>query len=99
MELLPKELAEKLPRLSQVKDIDKCTAHIKYFLPDFSWTWYAAAYDGRDILWGLVDGFELEYGTFALSELRAMRGKIGCAMERDLYFEPRPLKEIYEQCE
>jgi Protein of unknown function (DUF2958) len=48
----------------------------------------------QDVLFfGLVDGLEEEYGYFLLSEIEAVRGPLGLAIERDLYWTPRPLKE------
>lgn len=53
-----------------------------------------AAAKVKDILfYGLVDGFEREYGYFALSELRAVTGPEDLQIERDLYWTPRPLSE------
>ena len=52
-------------------------AHVKFFTPDGSWTWYASEFDGDDLFYGLVDGFELEYGYFRLSELQEAQGPWG----------------------
>ena len=67
---------------------------VKFFYPDFSWSWYGIEFDGDDLFFGLVDGFERELGYFRLSELMANRGKLGCEIERDRYFTPRPLSEL-----
>jgi hypothetical protein len=53
-------------------------------------------FDGDDILFGLVIGFEIELGYFSLSELQAVRGHWGLPIERDLYFEPKTLRELKE---
>ena len=42
---------------------------------------------------GLAGDFP-ELGYFSLSELKNNRGKLGCSIERDLYFLPKPLSEI-----
>lgn len=60
----------------------------KFFTPDSSWTWYVVEYDGEDLCFGLVLGFETEWGYFRISELEGARGPMGLAIERDLYFEP-----------
>ena len=52
-------------------------AIVKFFTPDSSWTWYASEFDGDDLFYGLVDGFELEYGYFRLSELAGGAGPLG----------------------
>ena len=67
---------------------------VKYFTPDSNWTWYASEFDGEDILFGLVSGFEVELGYFSLSELESVRGPYGLPIERDLYFEPKTIREL-----
>jgi hypothetical protein len=67
---------------------------VKFFYPGFSWTWYAVEFDGDDLFFGLVDGFEKELGYFRLSELRENRGKLGMEIERDRFFTPCPLREL-----
>ena len=71
-------------------------ALVKYFTPDSSWTWYASEFDGEDLFFGLVDGFETELGYFSLSELKQARGSLGLPIERDLYYQPKTLKELIE---
>jgi hypothetical protein len=46
---------------------------------------------------GLVNGFELELGTFSLNELSSFRGGLGLGVERDLYFKPMTLKQLQEK--
>ena len=53
-------------------------------------------FDGEDIFFGLVSGFELELGYFSLSELESVRGPLGLPIERDLYFEPKTLQDLFE---
>ena len=69
-------------------------AHVKFFTPDSSWTWWATEFDGEDTFFGLVDGHEREFGYFNLSELEAARGPMGLAVERDLYWRPKRFEEI-----
>lgn len=59
---------------------------VKFFTPTSSWTWYATEFDGEDMFFGLVDGFEKEFGYFSLSELESIDGPHGVGIERDLYF-------------
>jgi hypothetical protein len=70
---------------------------VKFCYPDFGWTWYGIEFDGEDIFFGLVDGFELEFGTFSLSELLANRGTLRCEIERDLYFTPKRVSELFPE--
>jgi hypothetical protein len=101
MELLDEETRVKLPPLySQEDKGEEAIAHVKFFTPAGSWTWYASEFDGEDLLFGLVAGFELEYGYFSLSELEEVRGPMGLPIERDLYYKPktlRKIKELHEQ--
>jgi hypothetical protein len=95
MQLLTKEIRRKLPPLgSQDGRGDKAVAHVKFFTPDSSWTWYATEFDGQDTFFGLVEGQEKELGYFSLSELQNARGPMGLAIERDLHWTPKTLEEI-----
>ena len=96
MKLLTKELEAKLPPLHSTEDGGKdIMAVVKFFTPDASWTWYATEYDPKErVFFGLVDGFEKELGYFSLDELESVRGALGLAIERDLYFEPTKLKDL-----
>jgi len=44
--------------------------------------------DGDWLFYGLVDGFEKEWGYFSLKELESVRGPLGLGIERDIYFKP-----------
>ncbi|KUO18408.1 DUF2958 domain-containing protein [Streptomyces dysideae] len=93
MKLLTKELKRKLPGFNIARH--EAVAVAKFFTPWSNWTWYAAEYDpATRTFWGLVDGFGKEYGCFSLDELEQVRGPHGLRIERDLYFEPTPLKEL-----
>jgi DUF2958 family protein len=95
MKLMTQEIRKKLPPLdSQDGEGGKAVAWAKYFTPDSSWTWYAVLFDGKDLFFGLVDGQERELGYFSLSELQSVRGPMGLAIERDLYWKPKTLEEI-----
>ena len=63
-------------------------------MPRTGWTWYVTEFDGEDSFFGYVVGFEKELGYFSLSELQGIRGALGLPVERDLYFEPKPLSEV-----
>ena len=97
MDLLPPDIAKALPAIGESVDSAEAIARVKFFTPDSSWTWYAAEFDGDDIFWGLVDGLELEFGAFRLSELAEARGPWNLPIERDLAFTPQPLSELYEE--
>ena len=86
MELLTEELRSKLPPLYSQENNPDSLVICKFFYPDFSWTWYAIEYDGKDTFFGYVAGFECELGYFSLSELLNNRGALGQPIERDIYF-------------
>ena len=104
MKLFTKELRKKLPPLySQDGKGGRAMAHVKYFCPSSSWSWYIT--EGEPVLdeqsieldfrfFGLVDGHEKELGYVLLSELEEVRGPMGLPIERDLYWEPKTLQEI-----
>jgi len=95
MELLTKEILKKLPKIySQENKGLNAVAVVKFFTPDSNWTWYATEFDGEDLFFGLVDGFEKELGYFSLSELKSVKGALGLPIERDIYFKPKTLKEL-----
>ena len=95
MILLTKALKKALPPLYANKSIgNEAKVVVKFFTPDSNWTWYATEFDGEDIFYGLVDGFEMELGYFSLSELKSVRGPFGLPIERDRYFTPISLKEL-----
>ena len=95
MKLLTKEIGSKIPNLyGQEGKGEDAVAYIKFFLPGTRWTWHATEFNGKDTFFGWVKSgispdFD-EFGYFSLSELREVN------VERDLYFEPTPLKEIIE---
>jgi len=95
MLLLTKEIIKKIPRLYEQEDkgLD-AIVHVKFFTTWSNWTWYATEFDGEDIFFGLVDGFEKEFGYFSLSELESINGPLGLKIERDLYFKPTKVKEL-----
>ena len=97
-ELLPETVRAHIPMLSAVAEqsIDELEVVCKWFYPDFGWTWYVIAWVEEDVFFGFVDGDYPELGDFSLRELLETRGKFGCAVERDLWFSPQPLKPIYD---
>jgi hypothetical protein len=94
MKLLTEELLQKLPPLYATEQEKDPLVWAKFFYPDFSWTWYAIEFDGKDTVFGLVDGDFPELGYFSLSDLVSTRGTRGCPIERDLFFEPCRLSAL-----
>ncbi len=93
-QLLPDEIRSRLPRPGAIKGEPDPMVWVKFFYPDFEWTWYATEFDGEDTFYGVVDGVEREFGCFTLSELLETRGTMGCEIERDLSFTPKRVSEL-----
>lgn len=95
--LLTPEIRERLPKLYATENDKDPVVQVKFFSPWMNWTWYAVEFDGKDIFFGLVEGFATEWGYFSLSEIQAGRGPFGVPIvERDLYFRPAPISEVTE---
>lgn len=87
---------EKLPPLysGEKKGLD-AIAQVKFFTPYSNWSWYASEFDGDDIFFRLIVGFEVELGYFSFKELKEARVPTGLLIERELYFQPNPLQELW----
>ncbi|MEL6396620.1 MAG: DUF2958 domain-containing protein [Planctomycetota bacterium] len=97
--LLTADLRRRLPSLYSTDGKPDALVQAKFFTPWTSWTWYAVEFDGEDLFFGLVEGHELELGYFSLEELESIRGPGGLKIERDLYFEPTPLRDLQDTIE
>jgi len=92
MKLITKEIEQRLQKAplystdgQRVKKVI-----VKFFTPDSNWTWYAVEGEKQGDDWrffGLVDGFEKEWGYFTLSELQSAKGPLGLSIERDKFFD------------
>ena len=92
MQLMTKEIEQKLPKIRSTGDSDPSDIDVvvKFFTPWSNWTWYATAgekmEDGDWIFYGLVEGFETELGQWRLSDLQSITGPLGLKIERDKGF-------------
>lgn len=99
MELITKEISEKAQQqYLQGSDMDQMIV-AKFFDPQGSWSWYLMNQSPKetDYLWGIVNGFEVEMGSFSLQELQEFTGRFGLKIERDLFFKPITAKELWER--
>ena len=98
MQLMTQEIAEQLKnQFPMGSDMEQLVV-VKFFDPCGSWSWFAMNMDeDGDYIWGVVRGFEIEMGSFSLSELQEYKGRLGIGIERDLYFKPIPAKELWER--
>jgi hypothetical protein len=98
MMLLTKANREALKPLYATDGDDDAKYPVKFFTPDGSATWFAKEFDGVDLFFGYVDlGLGMgcaELGYFSLSELQAVRGKMGLSVERDRHYTPKTLDEL-----
>ena len=110
MKLLTKEIHERLiknGRLRQQMAESNAPAEpdfppvVKLFTPDAGATWLLSEIDPDDAdrCFGLCDlGLGMpELGYVSLSELAALRGKLGLPVERDLYFTPTKSLSAYAE--
>ena len=96
MELLPKEIADRLPPLySQEHETDPMVM-CKFFHPLSNMTWYATegSAEGDDFIFlGWTHSDFPELGYFSLSEMQAVQ-VMGLGIERDEHFTPMKLSEV-----
>jgi hypothetical protein len=95
--LLTEDLRKQLPKLYATENTptDEKIAVVKFFCPYSGLRWYAVEFDGTDTFFGLVEGWETEWGYFSLGELAAVTTQNGVpAVERDLYYSPKAIKDI-----
>lgn len=94
MALLTEEIRGKLPSLYSTEREQDPTVWLKFFIPIAGWTWYVIEYDGEDLFYGFVIGFEKELGYFRLSELEGVGVELGIHVERDEHFQPTRLSQV-----
>ena len=101
--LITKEIEKALHKLYSQENVDDPIVVAKWFSPYSNWRWFAIEFDGEDIFFGLVQGFETELGNFSKSELENLTFGSGRfevpAIERDLSWQPKKLSEVRESLE
>ena len=92
MKLLTEQIKSKLPALgsTEMTPCDDKVFVCKFFNPMGDWTWLVAEgeeqEDGDWMFFGLVEGFEKEWGYFGLRELESVDVGFGLGIERDICF-------------
>jgi hypothetical protein len=95
MVLLTKDVESKLPALYSQEHNPEPMALVRFYDSLGDWSWYASEYDGKDLFFGLVLGFERELGYFSLSEFEQVNRDAGYErIKRDPDFKPTKLSEI-----
>ena len=97
MKLLTKELQTELEKAFETKDDgSNPIALARFFNAEGAGTWYAMDYNKEDeVFFGVAEITEPEFGYFSKQELEEYRGRFGLGIERDLYFKPTPIFDIY----
>jgi len=105
MQLLTKKITEMAHKqYPKGSDFDQMVV-AKFFDAFGSWSWYLMNIDPADddYCWGIVKGFEVEMGSFLMSELKSLKvkpceqGNLVLRIERDLYFKPTKAKVIWDK--
>lgn len=89
--MMTKEILDKVPRLyEQDGKGDDAIIYAHYFSCWSNWDWYMLEYDpDTGEAFGIVKGFETEYGYFSLREFEELnRGRGIEIVERDIYWSP-----------
>ena len=70
----------------------------KYFNPAGKGTWYLMNTEPKsDYAWGIVNLFDIEMGSFTISELESIKLPFGLGIERDTLFEPMKAKDVWDK--
>ena len=95
-QLITPVLKSRFLELGSQNDTDNPIIVAKYFNPMGSATWYAIEYiPEQEVCYGYVTGMAYdEFGYFSIQELQAIRLPLGLKIERDLYFEETPFKDL-----
>jgi len=102
MKLFTKEIEQQLQAQYQQGSSMEQMVVCKIFNPYGAGTWYVMNQDPEDpdYLWGIADIFEPETGSYSKSDLEQLRINIGgfqLALELDLYWSPKPAREVWEE--
>ena|ERR1041385_2605772 len=87
-----------VPTLGTQDKSDNPILFVKLFDPTGSWTWFLSEWNPRDqdSCFGLVHGFEKEWGYISLAELAVVPGAMGIGIEIDMHWIPRRASEVDE---
>ena len=97
MKLLIKALLKRFEKIGNQDDSNDPIVIAKFFNPIGNGTWYATEYNPKTrTFFGYVSIYgdhNDEWGFFSLDELESVR-TFGLGIERDLYFEEKPISKI-----
>ena len=100
MKLLTQEIIKKLPVLYSQENVADPVCSLKCFTPDSSFTWFilegSEQEDGDWLFFSKVSSHlcpDGELGYVLLSQLEEVRGSLGLPVERDLYWQAKPISQ------
>ena len=100
MKLLTNEIKKTLPPLYSQENVADPICNLKFFTPDAGWTWLilegGEQEDGDWLFFAKVISPmcpEGELGYVLLSQLEQVKGSLGLPLERDLWWEDKPLSQ------
>lgn len=100
MKLFTKEVDKQLfAQYPKGSDLENQMVVAKIFNPYGRGVWYLLNSDPEDpdYIWAIVDLFEPDMGSVSRSELQTVKvPPFGLGLERDIYFTPKPAKEVWE---
>jgi hypothetical protein len=101
MQLMTDELKQRFGEVGSQEHVSDPVVIAKFFNPCGAGTWFATEYDPtRNHCFGYVSIFgdwNDEWGYFSLDELEAYRGPFGLGIERDLYWEEKPMSQAVKE--
>lgn len=97
--LLTQEIRKKLPPLYSQDKVKDPIVQAVFFNPTGSGYWLATEFDGEDTFFGFAEIHAGcgELGYFSLSELESIRVRGGLKIERDAWWDPKPLSEAKKE--
>ena len=102
MKLFTKAILNKIPTLEATAEtsIEDGVVICKFFNPAGAGTWYLTAYNpDQKLAFGFVtlgDPDMAELGYISITELESIKLPMGLSIERDMHFDPMPLKEVMD---
>lgn len=93
-QLMPRAVANKIPKLYSTEKDEDPIVWVKYFSPYGRGEWYITEFDGRDTMFGWADLGHGELGYISLKELEGAERNGLPLVERDLSWRPKPLSKV-----
>jgi hypothetical protein len=95
-QLITPALKRRFQELGSQNGTDNPIIVAKYFNPMGSATWYVIEYiPEQEVCYGYVTGMAYdEFGYFTIHELESLRLPLGLKIERDLFFDETPFRDL-----